>query len=104
MDDNNNFDITICGNLTLSHFMPVMIICPVNNLPDLFYLYVEFNNSVEIYKARKELFSKLSFKRCFMEDIVKKVKSRLDDNNYNYKSIELRLITNRVSIKYIKGE
>lgn len=57
------------------HWLPIITICPVNNLPDLIYISVEFINKdfKELYQVRKKVRKLASWKRMFMEDICKKV-------------------------------
>lgn len=59
--------------LTVRHWLPIVTICPVNNLPDLIYISVEFSSWIELYKVRKMIRKCVSWKRIFMEDVADQI-------------------------------
>lgn len=58
--------------VTITHWLPAVTFCPVNNLPDLLYVEVEFDGAtfVELYGARKKIKSLIQWKKCFMEEVA----------------------------------
>ncbi len=57
--------------VTISHWLPMVTICPVNKLPDLLYVSVTVENKfVELYAARKRMRKVVNFKYGFMEDLA----------------------------------
>lgn len=58
--------------ITITHWLPIMTFCPVNNLPDFIFIEVEFHEFAELYAVRKQL-KKFKYKKLFMEDIAKQV-------------------------------
>lgn len=68
-----NDDLRRVRKLTIRHWLPIITVCPVNNLPDLIYVSVEFDSFVELYKARKMIRKCASWKRMYMEDIAEAV-------------------------------
>ena len=63
--------------VSITHWFPIVTICPVNNLPDLIYITVDFDNDPvvnpqfnELYSVRKRIRKIASWKRAFMEDIA----------------------------------
>lgn len=68
------------------HWLPILTFCPVNHLPDLIYIEVEFEDDVtfespvrELYEIRRKIRKIASFKKMFMEDIAKQVYSAFQD-------------------------
>lgn len=60
--------------IRISHWLPIITICPVNNLPDLIYVTVTFEDQfVELYNARKRIKAVTNYKRAYMEDIASSV-------------------------------
>lgn len=57
--------------ITIRHWLPIITFCPVNNLPDLLYVTVEFelygDDFVELYAVRKRIRKELSGRTIFME-------------------------------------
>ena len=86
--------------LTVRHWLPIVTICPVNNLPDLIYVSVEFSTFVELYKARKMIRKCASWKRMYMEDIAEAISELFPQAE----SVTVRLAFNRhvVRLDHIK--
>lgn len=57
------------------HWLPLITVCPVNNLPDLLYVTVEFNDSglTDLYRVRARIRKIVQFKRAYMEDLADKL-------------------------------
>lgn len=53
------------------HWLPLITFCPVNGLPDVIYVTVEFHQFAELYQVRKEVRKAVMWKKMFMEDIAK---------------------------------
>lgn len=57
--------------VSIGHWLPILTICPVNKLPDLIYIRVEFTNIfAELYAVRRKVRQLISCKTMFMEDIA----------------------------------
>jgi hypothetical protein len=59
------------------HWLPIVTFCPVNHLPDLIYIEVEFlddttfeNTVHELYAIRKQIRKIASWRKAYMEDIA----------------------------------
>ena len=61
--------------VSIRHWLPIVTFCPVNNLPDLIYIEVEFRGDqfAELYTVRKKVRQIASMKKKFMEDICDEV-------------------------------
>lgn len=69
-------------HVSVRHWLPILTICPVNNLPDLIYVTVDFIHDAydvdpevefplyELYGVRKQIRQLASGKKMFMEDIA----------------------------------
>lgn len=84
--------------LTVSHWLPVITFCPVNNLPDVIYVYVTFDSFAELYAVRKQVRKLVSFKKMFMEDVAMTVLTSIE----GAVEVEVRLITSRHVVKVNK--
>lgn len=69
MDNGNSMSTVI------RHWLPIVTFCPVNKLPDLIYISLEFNSFVELYAVRKAIRKEVSMKCMFMEDIAVAISS-----------------------------
>ena len=75
----------------LSHWFPIITICPISRLPDLLYVTVTFKNQfVELYDFRKQL-KVFNFKQRFMEGIAIDLRRMFP----NAVEIEVKLLTGR---------
>lgn len=86
--------------LTVRHWLPIVTFCPVNNLPDLIYVSVEFNTFIDLYTVRKQIRQRVRWRKMYMEDVADAI-SEL----YPYaRSVTVRLAFNRhvVSLHHIK--
>lgn len=79
--------------VTISHWLPVITFCPVNNLPDLIHVYVTIpaDKFVELYGVRKDIQRNWRFRKMFMEDVAKEAFEFFD---YAL-AVEVRLLTGR---------
>jgi len=59
----------------ISHWLPVVTICPVNKLPDFLYVTVVVEGQfVELFEARRRIRKAVPFlSRTFMEDVASTV-------------------------------
>ena len=57
------------------HWLPILTFCPVNGLPDLIYITLEFDDSKlrDLYKVRKQVRKLVSMKKMYMEDVARRV-------------------------------
>lgn len=58
--------------VSIRHWLPIVTFCPVNHLPDLIYVTVEYDDMDlhELYAIRKRIRKVASWKKKFMEDIA----------------------------------
>jgi hypothetical protein len=75
----------------VSHWLPIITRCPVNNMPDVIYVYLTFDQFEELYAVRKELHRLLQGKKMFMEDIAQLMLDRYPTAI----EAEVRLLTGR---------
>lgn len=56
----------------IRHWLPIVTFCPVNHLPDLIYVEVEYgdNELHELYDIRRRIRKVASWKKKFMEGIA----------------------------------
>lgn len=54
------------------HWLPILTICPENNLPDLIYVTLEFENEPDqdLYWIRKTIRKAVSGRKAYMERIA----------------------------------
>jgi hypothetical protein len=82
----------------ITHWFPIITFCPVNKLPDLIYITIEFNDFVELYSTRNRIRRLSQFKCMFMEDIAKLVFEAFPQAS----SVELRLAFDKHFVKISK--
>lgn len=55
--------------ITVTHWFPIVTFCPVNKLPDMIYVELDFQDEfVELYAARKALRKVVQWRTIYMED------------------------------------
>lgn len=56
----------------IRHWFPIFTFCPVNNLPDLIYVTLRFDDGVfrDLYKVRKAVRKSISGRTAYMEDLA----------------------------------
>lgn len=70
MDTNSSSNLKTKIKVRLSHWFPILTICPISGLPDLIYIEVSVSNEfVELYDFRKKLRKLVQGKTIFMEDV-----------------------------------
>ena len=59
----------------IRHWLPIVTFCPVNHLPDLIYIEVEFDDDElhELYAVRRRVRQIASWKKKYMEAIADEV-------------------------------
>lgn len=57
----------------ISHWLPIITFCPVNNLPDLLYVTVTFDHFKELYEVRRRIRQLIAFRKMYMEDVAESV-------------------------------
>lgn len=57
------------------HWLPILTFCPVNGLPDLIYVTLEFEDAKlrDLYQVRKQVRKLVSMKKMYMEDIAQRI-------------------------------
>lgn len=57
------------------HWLPIITFCPVNGLPDLIYVTLEFDDAKlrDLYQVRKQVRKLVSMKKMYMEDIAQRL-------------------------------
>lgn len=81
----------------ITHWLPIVTFCPVNNLPDLIFVEMTFSNFVELYAARKKLVKLVTLKTMYMEDIAKLVMKELGPDK-----VVVRLMFNKHRVELEK--
>lgn len=63
------------SSVVIRHWLPIVTFCPVNKLPDLLYVSLEFRGDalVELYQVRRTVRKLASWKLAFMEDIARMI-------------------------------
>lgn len=81
----------------IRHWLPIVTFCPVNNLPDLLYVSLEFKDGKfrELYELRKKIRKLLRWRRMFMEGAASKIAYHFPEAS----AIEIRLAFNRHVIR-----
>lgn len=59
--------------VTITHWLPIITICPVNYLPDPLFIEVTFHGDDfnELYQVRKKLRRVIKWRKCYMEEVAK---------------------------------
>lgn len=87
--------------VTHRHWLPIITFCPVNNLPDLIYVTVVFQDKfVELYKLRKDIRRAVSMRKMFMEDIAELISGMYP----SAVKVEVRLAFNRHVVTVSRNE
>lgn len=76
---------------TIRHWLPLITFCPVNGLPDVIYVSIEFDDFIELYAVRKQIRKTVMWKKMFMEDIAKMLVEQFPDAL----SVQVRLAFDR---------
>jgi hypothetical protein len=91
--------------VSIRHWLPLVTFCPVNHLPDLLYVTVDFDDNPvvdpqfnELYTVRKKVRKLVSWKKMFMEDIAEKVYNMFPECS----AVTVSLLFNRHVV--IRGE
>jgi hypothetical protein len=79
------------SSIRISHWLPIVTFCPVNKLPDVIYVTVEFPSFAELYAVRKRIRKLVSWKLCFMEDVAAMLRLEFPDAT----EIRVTLLTGR---------
>lgn len=78
--------------VTVRHWLPILTFCPVNNLPDLVYVSVSFNNEFkELYEVRQKVREIIGFRKEFMETLAIDIMEEFPTAT----KVELRLLFDR---------
>ena len=56
--------------VSVGHWLPIVTFCPVNNLPDLIYVRVEFGTFAELYAVRRKVRKLVAWRRMYMEQVA----------------------------------
>lgn len=98
--DNTNDD-KLPTIVTFRHWLPIITFCPVNNLPDLIYITVEFQDTFhELYQLRKDIRKAVMWKKMFMEDVAEII-AIMFPSAY---TVEVRLAFNRHVVTVFPNE
>lgn len=82
--------------VSISHWFPIVIICPVTKLPDFLYATVTFDDGEfhELYKIRRRIKKVSSWRYCFMEDVAQSLYAEFTDA----KEIKVTLLFGRHNV------
>jgi hypothetical protein len=78
--------------MRISHWLPIVTICPVNGLPDVVYIYAYFEGFAELYEVRRTIRRLASMRCAFMEEIAADVLKEMPDTCF---CVEVVLLTGR---------
>lgn len=87
--------MVILRSTVVRHWLPIITFCPVNGMPDVIYISVEFDTFVELYQARKKIRKATMWKKMFMEDIGEAVRKLFPESL----TITVRLAFDRHVVK-----
>jgi hypothetical protein len=60
--------------VSIGHWLPIVTRCPVNKLPDLIYVRVDFVDTfAELYEVRRKVRKLVAWKCMFMEEVAREV-------------------------------
>ena len=62
--------MAVVRSTVVRHWLPIITFCPVNGLPDVIYISVEFTEFTELYEARKKIRKATMWRKAFMETIA----------------------------------
>lgn len=85
---------------TVTHWLPIVTFCPVNNLPDLLYVEVTFTEFEELYAVRKKVRSALRYRKLYMEQACQTVYNLFP----NCTSVTVRLPFNKHKVTITNKE
>lgn len=76
----------------IRHWLPILTFCPVNNLPDLLYVTLHFDDGIfrDLYKVRKATRKMLSGRTAYMEDLARDLSTQ-----YPTATVTVRLALSR---------
>ena len=82
--------------ISISHWFPIITICPVTKLPDFLYATITFEDDKfhELYEIRKRIKKVSMWRYCFMEDVAKSLLHEFSDAA----EIRITLLTGRHKI------
>lgn len=83
--------------VSITHWFPIITICPVTKLPDFLYATVTFDDDKfhELYEVRKRIKKVSAWRYCFMEDVASSLRKEFPDAS----EIKVTLLTGRHNIK-----
>jgi hypothetical protein len=83
----------------ITHWFPIITLCPVNNLPDPIYIEVKCHDKfVELYAVRKLLRKKFAWRTLFMEDVAQEVLKEIPEAS----EVTVRLWFNKHTVKLLR--
>lgn len=87
-----NLEYYMARTVKIRHWLPIVTFCPVNHLPDLIYITVEFDDEEihELYDLRKRIRKIASMQKMFMEDIAQLIFDEIQPDQ-----VTVRLAFNR---------
>lgn len=76
----------------IRHWLPILTFCPVNRLPDLLYITLQFDDGVfrDLYNVRKATRKMLSGRTAYMEDLAQDLSAK-----YPTATVTVRLAMSR---------
>jgi hypothetical protein len=57
----------------VTHWLPIVTFCPVNNLPDLIYIQCTFPGFEELYAVRKKIRKIIQWRKLYMETVCEEI-------------------------------
>ena len=85
---------------TITHWLPIVTFCPVNNLPDLIYVSITFEDFQELYEVRRKIKRAAQFKKMFMEDIC----TMVYDMYPTALEVQVRLVFSKHTVNEVRND
>ncbi len=78
---NCHLELHMVPHIKITHWFPIVTFCPVNGLPDLIYIVLEFQDGKfhELYQIRKKIRRLVQWRKMFMEDVCALVASEFPE-------------------------
>ena len=73
--------MAVARSTVIRHWLPIITFCPVNGLPDVIYISVEFTEFTELYAVRKKIRKSTMWRKAFMETIAEDVRKMFPESS-----------------------
>ena len=73
--------MAVARSTVIRHWLPIITFCPVNGLPDVIYISVEFTEFTELNAVRKKIRKATMWRKAFMETIAEDVRKMFPESS-----------------------